>query len=150
MNDFLTDEELDEMVMYAVAGSRTDKMARELLERRRADDLRTQGRVKVPEGQTPLNDKLGHRFLDVIAEGMKARDAGTGSPYHGHSLEHCLHAAGWVQRDLRLALDACENADDSLYGDAPCKKCGTGKKGLISCACGADDWTVPAHNRCPE
>ena len=61
------------------------------------------GRVKVPEGQTPLNDKLGHRLLDVFNEGIKARDAGTGSPYHGHSLEGCIHAAGWVQRDLRLA-----------------------------------------------
>ena len=59
----------------------------------------------VPDGQTPLDDKLNHRLLDVIREGEAARDAGTGSPYHGHSLEHCLHATGWVSRDLRLALD---------------------------------------------
>ena len=59
----------------------------------------------VPDGQTPLDDKLNHRLLDVIREGEAARDAGTGSPYHGHSLEHCLHATGWVSRDLRLALN---------------------------------------------
>src|SRR5690554_835878 len=63
-------------------------------------------RIKVPHGQTALNDDLGHRYLDVIDEGMAARDSGVGSPYGRHSLEHCLHATGWVQRDLRLALDA--------------------------------------------
>lgn len=62
-------------------------------------------RCVVPDGQTPLDDKLNHRFLDVIKEGGTARDAGTGSPYHGHSLEHCLHSVGWVSRDLRLALE---------------------------------------------
>lgn len=65
-------------------------------------------RCKVPEGQTPLNDDLGHRYLDVFNEGMKAREDEASSPYHGHSLEHCLHSAGWVQRDLRLALDAAK------------------------------------------
>lgn len=60
----------------------------------------------VPVGQTPLDDKLSHRLLDVLREGATARDSGAGSPYHGHSLEHCLHAAGWVSRDLRIALDA--------------------------------------------
>lgn len=59
----------------------------------------------VPGGQTPLDDKLNNRLLDVIREGEAARDAGTGSPYHGHSLEHCLHATGWVSRDLCLALN---------------------------------------------
>lgn len=63
-------------------------------------------RVRVPSGQTPLDDNLQHRLLDVFNEGGKARDSGSRSPYHGHSLEHCLHAAGWVSRDLRLALDA--------------------------------------------
>lgn len=71
------------------------------------------GRCKVPEGQTPLNDKLGHRLLDVFQAGADSRDNGTGSPYHGHSLEHCLHAAGWVQRDLRLALDAAKEGGAS-------------------------------------
>ena len=75
------------------------------------------GRVKVPEGQTPLNDKLGHRLLDVFNEGIKARDAGTESPYHGHSLEGCIHAAGWVQRDLRLALNSAHAALRALAGD---------------------------------
>lgn len=70
------------------------------------DAAPTAGRVKVPAGQTPLNDDLGHRLIDVFNEGGKARDEGKSSPYHGHSLEHCLHAMGWVQRDLRLALDA--------------------------------------------
>jgi hypothetical protein len=61
--------------------------------------------VRVPEGQTPLDRGLTHRLLDVIKEGEKARDTGASNPYHGHSLEHCLHATGWVQRDLRIALD---------------------------------------------
>lgn len=67
-------------------------------------------RVKVPEGQTPLDDSLHHPYLDVIREGEHARETGTPSPYHGHSLEHCLHATGWVSRDLRMALDACNAA----------------------------------------
>lgn len=75
------------------------------------------GQVKVPEGQTPLNDKLHHRLLDVINEGIKARDEGGSSPYHGHSLEHCLHATGWVQRDLRLALDDLEELIAAQHGD---------------------------------
>lgn len=72
---------------------------------RRAPSAQRVARCVVPDGQTPLDDKLNHRFLDVIKEGGTARDAGTGSPYHGHSLEHCLHAVGWVSRDLRLALE---------------------------------------------
>lgn len=72
--------------------------------------VEAEGRIRVPVGQTPLTDKLGRRYLDVIREGEKARDEGKGSPYHGHSLEHCLHATGWVQRDLRLALDATKSA----------------------------------------
>lgn len=60
----------------------------------------------VPFGQTPLDSNLHHRYLDVIKEGEQARDSGAGSPYHGHSLEHCLHAVGWVERDLCLAHDA--------------------------------------------
>lgn len=59
----------------------------------------------VAKGQTPLDAGLRHPLLDVINEGSKARDTGATSPYHGHSLEHCLHATGWVQRDLRLALN---------------------------------------------
>lgn len=66
------------------------------------------GRCKVPAGQTPLDDKLGHRLLDVHAEGARARLTGRASPYHGHSLEHSLHAAGWTQMGLRLALDRAE------------------------------------------
>ena len=62
-------------------------------------------RYPVPEGQTPLDDNLKHRYLDVIREGADAFDSGEGSPYHGYSLEHCLHATGWVKRDLRVALD---------------------------------------------
>lgn len=60
--------------------------------------------ITVPPGQTPLNDDLTHPILDVIDEGIKARDESKSSPYHGHSLEHCLHAVGWVQRDLQLTL----------------------------------------------
>lgn len=75
-----------------------------------SQDAAVKARVTVPAGQTPLNDKLGHMYLDVFNEGVAARDSGKPSPYHGHSLEHCLHAAGWVQRDLRLALDAAKAA----------------------------------------
>ena len=75
------------------------------VKRLRAEKDAKQVKRTVPAGQTPLDDKLNHRFLDVIREGEAARDAGTASPYHGHSLEHCLHATGWVSRDLRLALD---------------------------------------------
>ena len=64
--------------------------------------------VKVLPGETPLNGDLGHPLLDVFKAGELARDNGTPSPYSGHSLEHCLHAAGWVKRDLRLALDAAQ------------------------------------------
>ena len=77
------------------------------------------GRVKVPDGQTPLNEKLSHPLLDVFNEGIAARDNGTSSPYHGHSLEHCLHAAGWVQRDLRLALDATKAATQTAQEAVP-------------------------------
>lgn len=77
-------------------------------------ELVKEGRVRVPEGQTPLNDALGHRLLDVFNEGMAARDSAAGSPYHGHSLEHCLHASGWVQRDLRIALDKAKTDADRL------------------------------------
>ena len=75
------------------------------VQRLRAEKDAKQVKRTIPAGQTPLDDKLNHRFLDVIQEGEAARDAGTASPYHGHSLEHCLHATGWVMRDLRLALD---------------------------------------------
>ena len=78
------------------------------------NELVEKGRVRVPEGQTPLNDALGHRLLDVFNEGMAARDSAAGSPYHGHSLEHCLHASGWVQRDLRIALDKAKIDASSL------------------------------------
>lgn len=73
-------------------------------------------RVRVPDGQTPLDDRLGHRYLDIIKEGSDARDSGAGSPYHGHSLEHCLHATGWVQRDLRIALDRALSAKEESRG----------------------------------
>lgn len=78
----------------------------------------------IPDGQTPLNEKLSHPLLDVFNEGIAARDNGTSSPYHGHSLEHCLHAAGWVQRDLRLALDATHAEIERLNNgltDAACQ-----------------------------
>lgn len=60
--------------------------------------------ITVPPGQTPLDDDLTHPILDVINQGIKARTELKSSPYHGHSLEHCLHAVGWVQRDMQLAL----------------------------------------------
>jgi hypothetical protein len=71
----------------------------------------------VPEKQTSLNERLGHHYLDVLDEGSRARDTGAVSPYHGHSLEHCLHASGWVSRDLRLALDAANRAIEDLNAE---------------------------------
>lgn len=90
-----------------------------------APDVGEEKRVKVPGGQTPLDDNLSHRYLAVLDEGSKARDSGEGSPYHGHSLEHCLHATGWVSRDLRLALNkareecktACDQARRQAYAE---------------------------------
>ena len=90
-----------------------------------APDVVEEKRVKVPGGQTPLDDNLSHRYLAVLDEGSKARDSGEGSPYHGHSLEHCLHATGWVSRDLRLALNkareecktACDQARRQAYAE---------------------------------
>lgn len=90
-----------------------------------APDVGEEKRVKVPGGQTPLDDNLSHRYLAVLDEGSKARDSGEGSPYHGHSLEHCLHATGWVSRDLRLALNkareecktACDQARREAYAE---------------------------------
>ena len=70
----------------------------------------TGGVKKVPDGQTPLDERLRHPLLDVFNEGAAARESGKSSPYHGHSLEHCLHAAGWVQKDLSLALAAARMA----------------------------------------
>lgn len=79
----------------------------------------------VPAGQTPLDARLSHPLLLVFAEGEKARDTGAASPYHGHSLEHCLHAAGWVQRDLMIALDA---AKKRLAAPQPPASASDGKK----------------------
>lgn len=81
------------------------------------DGLADERSINVPEGQTPLDADLGHRYLAVFNEGIKARDDGTGSPYHGHSLEHCLHAAGWVQRDLRLALDKASTDRKAIFDE---------------------------------
>ena len=83
----------------------------------KADAAESSSRIAVPEGQTPLNDKLGHRLLDVLKEGREARRDGTGSPYHGHSLEHCIHAAGWVQQDIRMALDLAHAALSGIGRD---------------------------------
>lgn len=60
------------------------------------------------DGATPLDDKLGRSLLDVFNEGQKAFDSGTVSPYRGNTLEHCIHAMGWVQRDLRVSLDKAQ------------------------------------------
>ncbi len=71
----------------------------------------------VPDNQTPLDSNGSHRYLHVFKQGLEARDTGTHSPYHGASLEHCLHASGWVQRDLRLALDKAQAKIKRLEGD---------------------------------
>ena len=83
-----------------------------------APDVGDEKRVKVPEGQTPLDDNLDHRYLAVLDEGSRARDSGEGSPYHGHSLEHCLHATGWVSRDLRLALNKAHEDSKTIREQA--------------------------------
>lgn len=83
--------------------------------------------------ETPLDGKLGHRLLDVYNEGQRARDEGTRSPYGGQSLEHCLHAAGWVSRDLQLALEAATNGSYRAWPVSvparPVEKCLTCKYG---------------------
>ena len=63
-------------------------------------------RFPVPAGQTPLDDDLSHPLMRGFNEGYQARkDGQQGSPYHGHSLEHWAFAVGWLQCDLRMALD---------------------------------------------
>ena len=42
----------------------------------------------------------------IVGEGIRARDGGDGGAYVGNTIEHYLHSVGWVQRDLRLALDS--------------------------------------------
>lgn len=84
-------------------------------------------RITVPAGQTPLEDRpgkpLGHPLLDVFSEGQAAFKNGGGSPYHGHSLEHIVHAWGWVSADLRAALDEAKarivalEADGRVHGN---------------------------------
>lgn len=54
---------------------------------------------------TPLDENLRHPLLDVFNDGRLARDTGKPSIYPGNTLEHCLHSAGWVERDLSLALE---------------------------------------------
>lgn len=40
----------------------------------------------------------------LIDEGARARRDGTPNPYRGNTIEHMLHARGWLTEDLRLAL----------------------------------------------
>lgn len=68
----------------------------------------------VTRGPITLDGSLNHRLLDVFREGERAREHGGKSHYGGHTLEHCLHACGWVSRDLRLALDAANSRIKSL------------------------------------
>lgn len=42
--------------------------------------------------------------LTVLKEGQESRRTGKPSPYDGQSVQHQLHAYGWVCEDLRLAL----------------------------------------------
>ena len=95
----------DRLLLAKLAKTRTSEERQWLVARHRIQAEKRKAPRKVREGETPLDDNLGHRLLDVVNEGRKARDEGTSSPYGGHSLEHCLHATGWVQQDLRLALD---------------------------------------------
>jgi hypothetical protein len=64
-----------------------------------------------PMAYIPLDGKLSHPLLDVFNAGSNARETGASSGYPGNSLEHCIHAAGWVQRDLRLALDKMQGKE---------------------------------------
>lgn len=61
--------------------------------------------LKAPDatlGQSGLYQQIS----SLVKDGQLARDSGTGSPHNGASIAHYLHCVGWVQRDLRLALDA--------------------------------------------
>lgn len=40
----------------------------------------------------------------ILNEGSEARREGTNNPYKVNSIEHLLHAEGWLKEDLRLAL----------------------------------------------
>lgn len=78
---------------------------------------------------TPLDPDMSHPVIKVILEGIAARDSGANSPYPGNTLEHSLHAFGWVQRDLRLAWDACKAR--SLDPDKPLRNAAYGLLQLI-------------------
>lgn len=77
-------------------------------------------KIAVPAGQTPLEDlpgkPLSHPLVDVFSEGQAAFRNGGSSPYHGHSLEHIVHAWGWVSADLRAALDEAKARIAKLEG----------------------------------
>jgi hypothetical protein len=46
-----------------------------------------------------------HWVLEIFKDGERARDTGEACPWPGGTLEQALHAAGWVSRDLHIALD---------------------------------------------
>lgn len=46
------------------------------------------------------------RLVDIFKGGAEARDTGKHCSHLGNT-EHLVHSWGWVQRDLRLALDGC-------------------------------------------
>lgn len=94
----------------------------------------------VPAGQTPLDGFLKHPLLDAFNAGVKARVEGAGSPYHGNSLEHCLHAAGWVQQDLRMALDKAREQSEKRELLGP-------ELPPVPLTATADGRVVPDHSR---
>lgn len=60
-----------------------------------------------------------NRLAKIIQEGRDARDSGEGNPYE-LSVESLMHAQGWIERDLRIALDAEREKNRVLNGFLVC------------------------------
>lgn len=84
------------------------------------------------------------RITRLIREGEQARRTGHPNPYHGQSVEHALHATGWVKEDLRLALiETSPSYAKSQAGrpeEAPSVKSSSGIVALDQLSTDAMEW----------
>lgn len=66
------------------------------------------GRAKRPDnfdGRNKFEPRLtGDEIFAALKQGEKSFDHATPSPYSGGSIEHQIHAYGWVKRDLQIGL----------------------------------------------
>jgi len=67
----------------------------------RLDDLCDHMALRRVPDYTALEYRVVAHLLN---EGSEARRHGTHNPHKGNSIEHLLHAEGWLKEDLRLAL----------------------------------------------